>query len=316
MKKISFIILFVSLFMGLFAQQEPQFTQYMFNKTYINPAVSGLSGALCFSGIGRYQWIGFQDENDNNVSPQTYGFSYDMPLYSIKSGAGLTFQYNKLGAEKNIDLELLYAFHHVFKNNHMFSFGLSFGILNKSIDYSQLETHEYDPSLPGSSVESGTLTDIGIGFHYRAPRKFYMGLSAKNLLGSSAEIGAPDFNLARHFYLYGGYDFEFVTRKKNTLVLTPGFLAKATNGSMQLDINAIVTYNNRVWGGLMYRVGDAVGIMAGIRYRGASLGIAYDFTISSLSRAGSKGSPELFLKYCYPISPQVKKRSAYNTRNL
>lgn len=316
MKKPFFIFLLIILYLGLFAQQEPQFNQYMFNKVSINPSSAGVSGAVCLAGFGRNQWIGYKDAEDNAVNPRTYGLSFDMPLYAIKSGVGLSFQYNKAGAEKNIDVKLDYAYHHVIKKKQMLSFGFSFDLLSKSIDYSVLIPSEEDPLLQGNSTESGLLTDIGLGVHYQVFNKFYAGISATNLLGSSAEIGAPEFNMARHYYAFAGYDIALKTKGKKDFVLTPGFLVKATTGAVNVDINAILTYNDFLWGGVVYRVENAIGIMAGVNYNGLRIGVSYDYTMSSAFAKGSRNSVEIFIKYSYAIFPEVVKKSGYNTRNL
>jgi len=316
MKKLLYIIVSLLLTVVAYGQQEHQITQYMFNKTYLNPAVAGINGALCVSGLGRNQWMGYQDENGNSINPQFYGISADMPIYRINSGIGLTINYNAIGHEKNIEANLLYAFHHVFKNNHMLSFGLNFGFHQKTIDYSMLHSFENDPLIQSTTSESGILTDVGLGLHYRIPRKFYIGLSTSNILASSAEIGSAEFTMARHYYLFSAYDFKLVQKKKTRLVLTPGFLLKATTGAFQLDLNAILTYNDLLWGGLVYRIENAVGIMAGFKYYGFSIGAAYDYTLSKDFPDGSRNSMEIFLKYCYSLSPKEKKRSGYNTRNL
>ena len=317
MKKRYIIFLFILWYTGAFAQQEPQFNQYMFNKMTINPASAGVSGAVCLSGIWRDQWIGYRDSAGGNaVNPRTFGIAFDMPVYAIKSGVGLSFQHNNTGAEKNIDLKLDYAYHKIFQKKHMLSFGFSFSLLNKSIDYSMLTPSEADPLLQQNNVEKGTMTDIGLGVHYQIFRKFYAGLSASNLLGSSAEIGAPEFDLARHFYLFSGYDFEFRTNRRKTLTVTPGFLLKATAGALQADLNAIITYNDFLWGGVVFRVERAIGVMAGFNYNGLRLGVSYDYTMNSLFAKGSRNSIEIFVKYCYPIFPGVVKKSGYNTRNL
>jgi type IX secretion system PorP/SprF family membrane protein len=197
----------------------------------------------------------------------------------------------------------------------MLSVGLSLDIMNKSIDFAQLYPSEPDPSITGTGVESATMTDFGLGVHYRIPRKFYAGLSVANILGSSAEIGGPEYTLARHYYLMSGYDIQLEDKHYRPIVVTPGVLLKATGGAVDLDINAIVTYNNFLWGGLVYRVENAIGLMAGVNYYGFSVGLSYDFTMSK-NFPGNRSSLEAFVKYCYPIFPGVVKKSGYNTRNL
>jgi type IX secretion system PorP/SprF family membrane protein len=299
--------------LGLMAQQEPQFTQYMFNQVMLNPAAAGVRGGICVTGFGRDQWIGMED-SAGAVNPRTAGLTFEMPVYALKSGIGLNLWYEVLGAEKNTNIRLNYAYHHVFPNNHMLSFGLDLGILHKSIDYSRLDW-ESDPALPAAK-ESGAITDIGLGVHYQIHRKFYAGFSVKNLLGSSAEIGGPDFNLSRHYYLMSGYDFRFEDKWRRPLVFSPGFLLKATAGSVQLDLNGILTWNDLVWGGVVFRTGRAAGIMAGVIYNGVTAGISWDYTLNSTFAKGARNSVEIFVKYCYPIYPGVIKKSAYNTRNL
>jgi type IX secretion system PorP/SprF family membrane protein len=316
MKKTIFIFLFVACCKGIFAQQDPQFTEYMFNKMMINPASAGVSGAICLAGFGRDQWLGYQDSVGYQLNPRSFGVSFDMPMYSIKSGAGLSVLYNRLGAEKNLTVKLNYAYHLEFHEKHRLSFGLSLGLMNKSIDYSKLKPAEYDPLLESTSVEKGTITDVGLGVHYRLSGKFYAGISAANLIGSSAEIGGPEFSLVRHYYVYSGYDFELQTKGKARMVLTPGFLLKATSGAVQLDLNAILTYNDIFWGGLMYRIENAIGLTAGVNFKGVCLGLAYDYTMSKNFATGNRSSIEFIVKYCSPIYPPVPLKSGYNIRNL
>ncbi len=298
------------------AQQEPLLTQYMFNKVYLNPAAAGTSGAVCGSGITRHQWMGMEDIQGNTIYPRTYGLSFDMPIYRIKSGVGAVVQYDMLGFEKNVNLKFMYAYHHVFRNNSMLSLGLSLNMIRKSIDFSQLNGWGEDPLPQSNSVENGMITDAGFGLHYQNPRKYYLGLSASNLLGSSAEIGAPEINLTRHFYLFGGYHFTVADEKDKSLVVTPGFQARATPNTFQVDVNAIVTYNDLFWGGLMYRVASAAGVMAGIRYNGFNLGVAWEYNHNAVSKNGNGSSVEIFVRYCYPVYPREPRRSGYNTRNL
>lgn len=316
MKRLFIVLILVWLSVGVRSQQQPQFNMYMFDKTVINPSSAGVAGAICLGGYGRSQWIGYSDTAGKSVNPRTIGLAFDMPVYAIKSGAGLLVQYDMTGYERNLDIRLNYAYHHVFSNNHMLSGGISFDILHRSIDFTQLYPAEPDPSIYGLDVESATVTDFGLGLHYRIPRKFYAGVSVSNILGTTAGIGRPEYDLARHYYLMAGYDIQLEDRRYRPIVVTPGFLMKATTGAVNFDINAVVTYNNFLWGGLVYRVENAIGVMAGVNYYGFSAGLSYDFTLNGNFAPGCRNSIEAFVKYSYPIFPGVVKKSGYNTRNL
>ena len=314
MKKPSVIALVLFLHLGLFAQQEPQFNLYMFNKTLINPAAAGAEPSANFIGFGRNQWIGYKNDDGMAVNPRTYGLAFDMPVYRIKSGAGITFQYNKTGAESNTEIKLNYAYHYAINKKHKINIGLALDFLGKSIDYSKVFPSEEDPMLPDTK-ESGFMTDIDFGIHYQAFNKFYLGGSVSNLLGSSAEIGAPEFDQSRHFYLYSGYDYDF-NYGGHDLVLTPGILVKATAGALNADLNAILTCDDLFWGGIVYRVANAAGIMAGINYHGLKAGISYDCTMSKDFAKKSRNSVEFVISYSYAVYPPIIRKSGYNTRNM
>ena len=315
MRKLFTISLCLLMSHGLIAQQEPQFNLYMFNRVSLNPAAAGTDQMINVIGYGRDQWIGYKNDEDVAVNPLTFGLSFDMPVYKISSGAGMTVQYNKTGAETNLDFKLHYAYHLSIKKKHLISAGLSLDFLSKSIDYSLVEPFEDDPVLPDSK-ESGFMTDIDLGLQYKAFNKFNLGISATNLLGSSAELGAPEFTRARHFYIYSGYDLTLVDNRSQSIVLTPGILLRTTTGAMNVDLNAILSYNDFFWGGIMYRVNSAAGIMAGINFQGLKAGVSYDYTLKSDFAKGSRHSIEFFVKYSYAIYPPVVKKSGYNTRNM
>jgi type IX secretion system PorP/SprF family membrane protein len=299
------------------AQQQPQFDLYMYNQPAWNPAAAGVGGAISATAFGRSQWIGMQGLDSVTVNPRTFGLTLDMPLYRIKSGAGLTVQYDRLGFEKNLDIRLHYAYHHVFSNNHMLSGGISLALQNHTIDYSSLKPAGEDPALPAIGKDSDLITDLDFGVHYKIPRKFYAAFAVSGLLGSTGDIGGVDYKLARHYYLAAGYDFRVIDRKRRVpWQVTPGFLLKASGGSVQLDLNAIVTYNDLIWGGVLFRVERAAGLMAGVKYYGLTAGVAWDYTLNNIVSGKSRNSLEFFVTYSYPIYPGVIKRSAYNTRNL
>ena len=317
MKK--FIYIFVLILQGLitYAQQQTQFTQYMFNKSEYNPAATGSSKAICAYGTARYQWMGLKNDSSQVINPRNYLFNIELPIYSIRSGIGVSVNYGQLGVEDNFDIKLNYAYHQPIKENHILSIGFSFELLNKSIDYSQFFVFDNgDPLLNSIDKESGIFTDFGLGLYYQFKDKFYTGLSMSQITGASSEIGKVKYDLVPHYYCMAGYNFTLKEDRKNRFVLATGFLVRTTIDITQIELHALLRYNDRYWGGLMYRKDDALGIIAGMNYNDFSFGLSYDITTSSLAQAGSKGSPEIFIKYCYPIIPKVKKKGYYNPRYL
>jgi type IX secretion system PorP/SprF family membrane protein len=299
------------------AQQRPQFTQYMFNKSALNPATTGSSGAICINGSGRWQWAGMKDDSGRVINPRNYYLNFEMPVYSIRSGIGVTINYGQIDPETNMDIRLNYAYHQPIGKNHKLSFGLSFEYLNKSIDFSQFSPFDTgDPLLNSHDKESGSFTDVGAGIYYRYKEKFYAGISAVQLLGSKSDIGGVNYDLIPHYFFMAGYDFTLKESRKSSLVLSTSALVQTTFSSTQTELSALLRFNNRYWGGLMYRLNDAVGIIAGMNANDFSFGLSYDYSYSTIRKAGSKGSPEFFIRYCYPVKPKIKKKGYYNTRYL
>ena len=317
MKKFIIILTGVILFANAFGQQQAQFTQYMFNKTYLNPAFTGSNKAICATAAARFQWMGFKDSSDRVVSPRTYLFNLEAPIYSINSGIGISVEHDQLGFEKNLDVKMNYAYYQNIKKIHQLSFGFSFEILNKTIDFSQLNFFdEGDPLLEGLNKESSMFTDMGAGIQYRLKNNFYAGLSAQRILSSNADFGVIEFNNVPHYYFMTGYDFTLKKDKYTNIVLASGLMAKSSGSLSQLELHALLRYNDRFWGGLMYRFDDAVGIIAGLSINSISFGASYDYTVSDFSRTESNGSPEFFIRYCYPVLQKVKMKGYYNPRYL
>jgi len=317
MKKLIYLIPFLLMAVQSLAQQQPQFTQYMFHKSMLNPAATGTMEAICLDVGGRWQWVGMKDDSGRMVNPRNYFVNFEMPLYSIRSGLGVIVNYGQLGFETNMDIKLNYAYHQPIGDNHKLSFGLSFEYLNKTIDFSQFSPFDTgDPLIDNQTKESGSFIDVGAGIFYRFKDKFYAGVSASQLLNSKSDIGNMEYNMVPHLYFMTGYDFTLKQSKKSNFVLSTGLLVKTIFSETQLELNALLRYNNRYWGGLMYRLNDAVGIIAGMNMNNFSIGLSYDYSYSNIRLADSKGSPEFFLRYCFPVKPKIKLKGYYNTRYL
>ncbi len=300
---------------AVFSQQEAQFTQYMFNNLSMNPAFAGNKGAICATGLARQQWMGFEDAEGENVAPQTFLFSMDAPIRVLHGGAGITIFNDKLGYENNIGLKLAYAYRFNIADGEM-SAGINAGFLNKSIDFSKFKPIESnDPLLTSTSKESAMLIDFAVGVLYKVPNKYYVGLSASQLTQAGGSIGSVEAKLKTHFYITGGY--QYVLPSLPSLEIIPSMLIKTDGVSAQYDVTAMAKYNNKFWGGVNYRVQDAVSIIIGMQYRNLNIGYSYDITTSALGSQGrSSGSHEIMIGYCFKIEIEKPRRSYKNTRFL
>lgn len=314
-------LLFTFLAIGtcVFAQQEPQFTQYMFSNMLTNPGYAGINNSICVTLMGRQQWLGFKQFDYNGATsaagPQTFLLELESPVKIFHGGIGVTVLKDKLGFEDNIGAKLGYSYHLNIGQGKL-GIGLNFGILNKTIDFSKLKPiDESDPLLLPKNKRSDLLFDLSAGLYYRMPDKFYAGISTSQLIETKGKETKTATSLKRHYYVTGGYEFMFPNNPE--FVLIPSALIKTDFKSAQYDISAILEYNNLVWGGVSYRVQDAVMILLGMEYKNFNIGLSYDITTSAIGREKrSSGTIEIMLRYCFRIVPKHYTRSYRNTRFL
>lgn len=291
------------LFTGILAmaQQDPQFSMNMFTHMAINPGYAGAKEALCASGLVRQQWMGFEDPTGDKTNPKTMYFSFDADVPKLSSGFGLVILQDKIAFESNTNVKLSYAFRLPLGPGRL-GIGAQINFLEKTIDFGKFIAKDInDPLLISKAKQSDMLMDYAVGLFYSMPQ-LYAGISATQISQAefSAAAGGASPSLKRHYYIIGGYNYDF----SPSIQIQPSMLIKTDFVSTQYDINARVLYNNMVWGGLSYRSQDAVVVMAGVSLFGGNgdAGIAYDVTTSSLGSGGrSSGSFELFLRYCFKI---------------
>jgi type IX secretion system PorP/SprF family membrane protein len=296
-----------------FAQQEPQFTHNMFNNMYYNPAFAGSGEAICFTGIARQQWMGIK-EDGNNVAPRTMLISMDAPINILHGGIGGSICKDQLGYYSSIGVRLEYAYRFNFGEGIM-SIGGQYSMLNSTYDFAKFKPiDDGDPVLADNSKQNNFMGDFGFGVFYKMPGKFFLGLSAINLSEAKAPIGKANLQLKRNYYLAGGYEYTLPSYPEFELL--PSFLVKTDATSAQYDLNTLVRYNNKFWGGVTYRVQDAVGLLVGMNVKNFRIGYSYDITTSKLHQAGSMGSHEVMLGYCFKIVIEKPRKSYRNTRFL
>lgn len=296
------------------AQQDPQFSMNMYNQMAVNPGYAGSQGMISTSVLNRQQWMGMPG------NPQTTFFSAHMPIkpFGISSGVGVTFMDDKLGFEQNMGLNLSYAYRMDLGLGNL-GIGLSAGLLSKglngewSIPDSDIHMDPgQDPAIPAGD-ESGMGFDMGFGAYFDT-ETFYIGLASTHLLEPTIDIGASArTDIVRHYYLTSGYNIQL---PNPSFELQPSVFVKSDGTSFQLDVNANLIYNKKFWGGVSYRLGDAVVFMVGLEMNnGMRAAIAYDFTTSAIG-AYSNGTVEFMINYNIEISGDKSSQKYRSVRFL
>jgi type IX secretion system PorP/SprF family membrane protein len=310
----SFFILF-SGYYAAFSQQEAQITHYMFNQPFYNPGSYGSNDMICATLIARQQWLGFKDENGNNISPRTFLLNVDAPVKILRGGIGLTIFNDKLGFENNIGVKLGYAYRLSLGPGKL-GIGLQLSLLNKFQDFSKLTfTDIYEPLVQNKNKQTIFLTDIAGGVYYNIPDKMYAGISATQLIQSDKKYSnLADLKLKRHYYFSGGYYFAIPNNE--AFVINPSVFIKTDFVSAQYDFNATLIYNSKFWGGLGYRVNDAIMLLVGFNIKNILVGYSYGFTTSAIGRQHTYGDHELVLRYAFKLEQQKARKSYKNARYI
>ncbi|PJB20457.1 MAG: hypothetical protein CO117_00995 [Flavobacteriaceae bacterium CG_4_9_14_3_um_filter_33_16] len=277
-----------------FAQQDPQFTQYMYNMSVINPAyATAEEGILNLGGLYRTQWVGLEG------APKTGTFFVHTPV-NDKIELGLSFTNDNIGDivnENNIYADFAYVLPVGLESK--LSLGLKAGVtfFNANFDGFILQSGNVSTDIAFNENISKTFPNLGIGAFFFTDH-YYVGLSAPNMLSTKHienENGIKANGVQNvHYFFTGGYVFDI----SENLKLKPAFMGKAVKGApFALDITANVLINEKLEAGLGYRLGDAVSALVNFRVTPElRIGYAYDYTTTNLSSYNS-GSHEIFILF-------------------
>lgn len=284
-KLFSFVLMFTA--MVSFAQQDAQFTQYMYNTININPAYAGSRGVLSIFALHRTQWVGLDG------APVTNTVSINTPLNANNLGLGISVINDKIGPthENTISADLSYTV------PTSETFKLSFGIKATAnlfdLDVSRLNPADDDPSLHDYSNKF--TPNIGAGVYLHSD-KSYVGFSVPNFIETNRyddnEIAI--FKEKINYYLIAGYVFDLT----NDIKFKPAILIKMVEGApLQADVSANFMFNNKFVVGVAYRWSAALSAMVGFQVsEGLYIGYGYDHETTNLNHYNS-GSHEIFLRY-------------------
>ena len=289
-----------------YGQQDPQFSQYMLNEIYYNPAYAGIPGSAEFSAIHRTQWLGYESTFDGAGNPQTQLISANIPIFKINSGAAFYAINDRLGALNNLEVQASYAYHLAFKNSKL-SFGVRAGVVSQSIDFDQYRWVDPDDPLRQSGKETQIRPDLSAGIYYRA-QKYYLSLSASHLLNSEFNFGNDSLAnaLVTHLYFIAGYDYEI----NYDFVLRPSILVKSDLTTYSFDLSLLAYFREKLWFGLSFRQSDAMIALIGYSFlkdNSLRLGYSFDYIINA-QEAKNPTSHELLLSYTLPVLSGGEKR--------
>lgn len=296
----------------LFAQNDSQVSQYMFNQVLFNPACAGDGDMVDARYVQRMQYMGFEGA----PSTWTLGLSSPFKLFNADHGALVTFGGDKIGNFDNTNFSVGYAYRHRLKGA-ILGLGISMGGVSYKLN-SPSEWSEYadDPAIPQRAEASSTGFDMALGAFYDRD-DFYVGLSCAHLNQPkvlTVDNGDKTFTIKRTFYLNGGYRWQ--TADERFQVEPSALLMFTSVVKPQLGLGANVTYEKRFWGGLSYRIGDALGVMAGMSIREAfKMGVAYEYSLSKLI-GSSKGNLELFVSYSFEVKFAKRQKKYKSIRFL
>jgi len=277
----------------------------MFNKLANNPGFAGSRGVIATSILHRSQWIGFSEDG---AGASTQNFSIDAELPFLYGGVGLNVVKDNIAEFSNLGLQASYAYRTELGVGQI-GMGMSVGMFQSGLDGTKLNAAQAgDNAIPLSSV-SGSKLDIGAGIYYNT-QDVYIGISSSHMTEPVVEWSdGANYPLARHYFLIAGYYHEL----NPLLSLNPSIYLKSDGATSQLDINTNLIYNNKMWGGVSYRLDEGLSLLAGMNVNeDFRFGLAYDVTmINAMSN-----SLEFMLGYNFKIKTKKVMSKYKNPRFL
>ena len=328
MKRIILIVLAFSS-LSSWAQQDAQFTQNFANKLYNNPAFAGMNDAICGTLLGRQQWLGFDGAPRTGLLTVHGNIPTTLiPVPYVNLGVGLSVSNDNIGPINTNIFKFSLANKFALNGIGTISVGLGLGAVGMAIDGSKFEgpdglgSVDADPNLVAAAQTGKDYGfDLDAGVYFRsANNKIWAGAAMQHI--APAELGelpggvpSNKYSIVQHLYIMGGYRYDL----NADWMLEPSIFLKTELSTTQFDFNLRATYQDMIWGGLSYRIQDAISPMAGyMRDLGPGrmkIGVSYDLNTSKL-RSYNSGTVELFLNYCFTITPKPKITIHKNPRWL
>ncbi|HUS86863.1 MAG TPA: type IX secretion system membrane protein PorP/SprF [Bacteroidales bacterium] len=298
MKKLAFISFLILCGPFVTGQQLPLFSQYLYNKYLINPAVAGSDGYTSFNLTAREQWIGYSG------APRTFSFSGQTRIlkqgYSLKQSlfknkiyrpstdgrvglGGYVFS-DRNGLIQRTGFQASYSYHMWLESNTQLSMGIAFTGYHFKINENELNFEDPNEPWMNNELRRGIFVpDASFGI-YLLNVKYSFGFSTEQLFGAASKIGDDayrNFSMDRHYYAFGTYSItsgRYIEIRPSVLVMMSEQLKPLA------DIGITYSYDQSLWAGLSYRTSRALIANFGVRYTNLFIGYAFDFTLSQIQR--------------------------------
>ncbi|QJP33247.1 type IX secretion system membrane protein PorP/SprF [Nonlabens sp. Ci31] len=296
MKKLVSCLLFFAFAKAVTAQQDPQYSQYMYNPIVVNPAYAGNRGVASIVGLHRSQWVGLDG------APRTQTLSFHTPLSNSRVGVGLSIVNDQIGPSDETYVAADFSYTLPMGDEARLSFGFKGGVHVLNVDYRRL-----NPFVPGDprlsdNVDNKLAPTLGLGLFYHTD-KLYLGLSSPNLLQTDHFDGTENNSnttyIAQeraHLFATAGYVFDL----NEDVKFKPAAMLKLVQGApLQIDLTANFLFNDKLTLGLAYRWSAAVTGLLGFQISDQMMiGFAYDRETTALGKTiFNDGSYELFLRF-------------------
>lgn len=281
------------------AQQEPMYSQYMDNLLIINPGFAGSKETGVFMLVARNQWVSFDG------APKTQSFSYHTPIKELQIGLGFSVISDKIGPLKQTGIYFDYSYFLKVGFKYNLGMGLKGGFSFYRASLSDLQTIVPDP-IYSKDIFKNFLPNFGLGA-FLFSEDTYFGFSVPKLIENT--ISREDYTTEHvtkeniHIYFVAGKTFKL---KENIHLKTNTMLRLVQNAPVSHDLNVMIGFNEEIWVGGMFRLGDSYGFLAQFNVSEKMLiGYSYDLAFSDLN-AFNNGTHEIMFSYNFNIFNREK----------
>lgn len=291
-----FISLWLLIGIKMFAQQETQYTQYMYNLSSINPGGLAINDEFKIYGSSRYQWVGLEG------APLTQFLSIESPLNYRNTSIGANIVNDKIGPLTETEFVANIA-HYVplFDNDRRLSLGLRVGGRFFNVDWGQGE-FEFDDPVFRENVNEFLMV-VGAGIYYQS-KTLFGGVGVNNLLPNKTTVGNLS-NEIPHYNFIVGYNFHI----ENDITIKPILFSTIVDGgAIRIEGSATFTYNDKYFGGLSYKYQSGVGVVFGMQITPKiNIGYSYDISLAETANLGLS-SHEILATYIIKTKPYKRER--------